>query len=44
MTPGRKSHQKIVKHDTLRYRRRNSIEIMLGRLKDWQRVDPDHAQ
>ena len=35
---GRKSHQKVVNHDTPRYRRRNRIEIMVGRLKDWQRV------
>ncbi|WP_299593361.1 transposase, partial [uncultured Tateyamaria sp.] len=27
-----------VKYDTRRYKRRNRIEIMFGRLKDWRRV------
>jgi transposase len=31
---GRKSRGKPIKHD----KRRNSIEIMFGRLKDWRRV------
>lgn len=39
MTPGRKSYQKVVKHDTLRYRRRNNIEIIFGRPKNRQRVE-----
>ena len=36
--PGRKSRGKPVKHDKRRYKRRNRIEIMFGRLKDWRRV------
>jgi transposase len=35
---GRKSRAKPIKHDKRRYRRRNRIEIMFGRLKDWRRV------
>ena len=35
---GRKSRAKPVKHDKRRYKRRNRIEIMFGRLKDWRRV------
>jgi transposase len=33
--PGRNSR---AKHDKRRYKRRNRIEIMFGRLKDWRRV------
>ena len=36
--PGRKSRAKTVRYDKRRYRRRNRIEIMFGRLKDWRRV------
>ena len=36
--PGRKSRRKAVKYDKRRYKRRNRIEIMFGRLKDWRRV------
>lgn len=36
--PGRKSLGKAVRYDKRRYRRRNRIEIMFGRLKDWRRV------
>jgi len=36
--PGRKSRDKIIKYDKRRYKRRNRIEIMFGRLKDWRRV------
>ena len=36
--PGWKSGGKPVKHDTHRYKRRNRIEIMFGRLKDWRRI------
>lgn len=36
--PGRKSRTKPVKYDKRRYKRRNRIEIMFGRLKDWRRV------
>ena len=35
---GRKSGGKAVRYDKRRYRRRNRIEIMFGRLKDWRRV------
>lgn len=36
--PGRKSRTKPVKYDKRRYRNRNRIEIIFGRLKDWRRV------
>jgi len=36
--PGRKERNKPVKYDKRRYKRRNRIEIMFGRLKDWRRV------
>ena len=36
--PGRKSRNKGVSYDKRRYRRRNRIERMFGRLKDWRRV------
>ncbi len=32
--PGRKSRKKIVKYDKRRYKRRNRIERMFGKLKD----------
>jgi len=32
--PGRKKRKKPVKYDKRRYKRRNRIEIMFGRLKD----------
>ncbi|QFU07198.1 Transposase DDE domain protein [Palleronia sp. THAF1] len=35
---GRKSRDTPVKYDKRRYRKRNRIEIMFGRLKDWRRV------
>ncbi len=33
--PGRKFRGKPIKHDKRRYKRRNRIENMFGRLKDW---------
>ena len=36
--PGRKSRKKTVKYDKRRYKSRNRIEIMFGRIKDWRRV------
>ena len=36
--PGRKQRKAPVKYDKRRYKRRNQIEIMFGRLKDWRRV------
>ena len=36
--PGRKQRKVSVKYDKRRYKRRNRIEIMLGRLEDWRRV------
>jgi len=36
--PGRKSRKKNIKYDKLRYKRRNRIERMFGRTKDWRRV------
>jgi transposase len=35
---GGKSRAKLIKHDKRRYKRRNRIEIMFGRMKDWRRV------
>ena len=35
--PGRKSRNKPVKYDKRRYKSRNKIEIMFGRLKGWRR-------
>jgi transposase len=35
---GRKSCTTTFKHDKHRYKRRNHIEIMFGRLTDWRRV------
>lgn len=36
--PGRKSRGKAVRYDKRQYKRRNRIEIMFGRLKDWRRI------
>ncbi|WP_264787870.1 IS5 family transposase, partial [Gluconobacter roseus] len=36
--PGRKSRGKPIKYDKRKDKRRNRIEIMFGRLKDWRRV------
>ena len=36
--PGRKQRKTAVRYDKRRYKRRNRIEIMFGRLKDWRRV------
>ena len=36
--PGRQQRKKAVRYDKRRYKRRNRIEIMFGRLKDWRRV------
>ena len=36
--PGRKQRKKAVKYVKRRYKRRNRIEIMFGRLKDWRGV------
>ena len=36
--PGRKSRSNAIKYDKRRYKKRNRIEIMFGRLKDWRRV------
>ncbi|MBB4208847.1 transposase [Roseinatronobacter bogoriensis subsp. barguzinensis] len=36
--PGRKARKATVKYDKRRYKRRNRIEIMFGRLKDWRRI------
>lgn len=35
---GRKSRGQALRYDKRRYRRRNGIEIMAGRMKDWRRV------
>ena len=36
--PGRKQRKTPVKYDKRRCKRRNRIEIIFGRLKDWRRV------
>lgn len=36
--PGRKNRKKPITYDKRRYKRRNRIEIMFGRLKDWRRI------
>uniref|UniRef100_UPI003CF4BF2A IS5 family transposase n=1 Tax=Brevundimonas sp. TWP2-3-4b1 TaxID=2804580 RepID=UPI003CF4BF2A len=36
--PGRKSRTEPIRYDKRRYKSRNRIEIMFGRLKDWRRV------
>ncbi len=36
--PGRKPRTKPVKYDKRRYKSRNRIDVMFGRLKDWRRV------
>ncbi|KXV31929.1 transposase, partial [Gluconobacter japonicus] len=36
--PSQKSRTAPVSYDKHKYRRRNRIEIMFGRLKNWQRV------
>lgn len=36
--PGKKSRGNPIKHSKRHYRRRNRIEIMFGRLRDWRRV------
>jgi transposase len=35
---GRKSRKTTIKYDKRRYKRRNRIERMFGRIKDWRRV------
>ena len=35
---GRKSRDRPAQYDKRRYKRRNRIEIMFGRLKDWRRT------
>ncbi len=40
--PGRKSRGKTVEYDKRRSKRRNRIEIMFGRLKDWRRGATRH--
>lgn len=40
--PRRKSRGKPIRHDKRRYKRRNRIEIVFGRLKDWRRVATRH--
>ena len=39
---GQKSHKKTMKYDKRRCKRRNRIEIMFGRLKEWRRVATRH--
>ena len=36
--PGRKQRKTTVKYDKRRSSRRNRVEIVFGRLKDWRRV------
>ena len=41
-TPRPASRGKPIRHDKRRHRRRNRIEIMFGRLKDWRRIARGH--
>jgi transposase len=36
--PGPKNRKQAIKYDAERYKQRNRIERMLGRLKDWRRI------
>jgi transposase len=36
--PGRKNRKRPVDYDTVRYKQRNLVERMFGRLKDWRRI------
>jgi transposase len=36
--PGRKNRKKPIQYDTDRYKQRNRVERMFGRLKDWRRI------
>ncbi len=36
--PSRSQRKKTIRYDKRRYKRRNRIEIMFGRSKDWRRV------
>lgn len=38
--PGRKSRTEAIRYDKRRYKSRNRIEIMFGRLKDWRASPP----
>jgi transposase len=40
--PGRKQRETIVNYDKRRDKRRNRIEIIFGRLKDWRRIATRH--
>tara|TARA_R110002049_G_scaffold285335_2_gene466172 strand:+ start:3579 stop:4001 length:423 start_codon:yes stop_codon:yes gene_type:complete len=40
--PGRKQRKIPVKYNKRRYKRRNCIEIMYGRVKDWHRVATEY--
>ena len=40
--PGRNQSKAPVKYDKRRYKRRNRVQIMFGRLKDWRRVATRH--
>ena len=36
--PGRRNRKLAIDYDTVRYKQRNCIERMFGRLKDWRRI------
>jgi hypothetical protein len=36
--PGRKTRTEPIRYDKCRYKRRNRMEIIFGRLKDWRSV------
>ena len=42
--PGRQGRSRPVEYDEDRYRQRNRIERMFGRLKDWRRIAMRHDQ
>ena len=36
--PGRKTRGAAIRYDKRRYKRRNPVEILFGRLKEWRRI------
>ena len=36
--PGRTSRKRAIEYDAVRYKQRNRIERMFGRLKEWRRI------
>jgi transposase len=42
--PGRVSRKKVVRYGKRRYKQRNRIELIFGRIKDWRRVATQYDQ